>query len=190
VVLFSDRLLAETPFLDRDQGLGAVLGEARAEGGTALHDHLYRSVKRLEVRQGRRVVILLSDGVDSHSALRMQEARWLLRRSRALVYWIRIGGDPGRRAQRSSAWKDAESYQQELDMLATTVLETGGRILELEEIEGADAAFAEILAELREQYVIGYFPSDPGEPGTWHAVRVRVDERGLEVRVQQGYVEN
>lgn len=187
--LFSDRLLHVTPFSNDVQELSAGLAGVNANGGTALNDHFYLALKRLEARQGRRVVILLSDGIDSHSALRMREARWVARRSRALVYWIRT--DPGdeRRRARFSSWKDPGRYRSEYDMLIETVLETGGRIVTLDDIDQAAAAFREILAELREQYVLGYYPDNAMNDGSWHKVTVRLQPPGLRVRTRGGYLD-
>ncbi|MEE8366894.1 MAG: VWA domain-containing protein, partial [Thermoanaerobaculia bacterium] len=89
--IFSDRLLYLTGFSSDLALLTSGFRTIRAEGGTALNDHLYMALKRLEQRQGRRVVIVLSDGYDTHSALRMREITWLARRSRAMIYWIRLG---------------------------------------------------------------------------------------------------
>ena len=60
--LFPDRLLYASPFVGAGASLPTALTEVRADGGTALFDHLYLAIKQLESRQGRRVVIVLSDG--------------------------------------------------------------------------------------------------------------------------------
>jgi len=74
--LFSDRLLHVTPFSNDAEQLFAGLAGVAADGGTALNDHFYLALKRLETRQGRRVVILLSDGIDSHSCACARLAGW------------------------------------------------------------------------------------------------------------------
>jgi hypothetical protein len=43
------------------------------------------------------------------------------------------------------------------------------------------------MRELREQYVIGYYPSDPSEDGSWRDVKVRVKRSGVKVRSREGY---
>ena len=189
LLLFSDRLLYSTPFSNELGTLTQGLDRVRADGGTALNDHLYIALKRLESEQGRRVVIMLTDGIDSHSALRMSELGWLNRRSRTLIYWIRT--DPRNEAEkdRFSAWKDSDDYQSEYRKLATAVIESGGRIVTLDRIEDADAAFKEILDELREQYVLGYYPNNRRNDGSWHQVFVRLRMSDLRVRAQRGYVD-
>ncbi|MCP3958587.1 MAG: VWA domain-containing protein [bacterium] len=189
ILLFSDRLLHSTPFSHDTALLTSGLDGVRAAGGTALNDHFYLALKLLEHEQGRRVVVLLSDGIDSHSALRMSEVTWLARRSRALVYWLRT--DPGDESQksRSSAWKSPAGYRTEYQQLTRTILETGGRVITLQRIQDAEDAFREILEELREQYVLGYYPTVSRGDGSWHRVTVRVRKSGLQIRTRGGYVD-
>ncbi len=189
LLLFSDRLLHATPFSSDAGVLTAGIGSVKAAGGTALNDHLYLALKRLEHQQGRRVVVLLTDGIDSHSTLRMGDVTWLARRSRALIYWLRTGSREEAMKARSSAWKNPDAYRSEYEQLTRTVLETGGRIVTLNQIQDAETAFREILEELREQYVLGYYPTISHGDGTWHRVSVRVRRPGLSVRTRGGYVD-
>jgi Ca-activated chloride channel family protein len=188
VHLFSDRLLYASPFVGANSTLPATLAEVHAEGGTALFDHLYLSVKQLESRQGRRVVIMLSDGLDSHSVLRMREVAWLVRRSRAMIYWLRLGATK-EQPSRFSSWKNDDDYRKQWRLLSEIVAESGGRILDLKGVEQAESAVQEILAELREQYVLGYYPLSNRNDGSWHKVRVRVGRPGLRVRTRGGYLD-
>lgn len=188
IQLFSDRLLYASPFSNDVATLTAGLADVEADGGTALNDHLYRSIKLLEARQGRRVVIFLSDGIDSHSVLRMPQVSWLARRSRAMIYWIRV--DPTDMSEsRYSAWKDSDQYRNEYRQLQETVAETGGRVVTLERIDDAEKAVREILAELREQYVLGYYPSNSRGDDSWHKVNLRVRRSGVSVRARGGYID-
>ncbi|MDH3744681.1 MAG: VWA domain-containing protein [Acidobacteriota bacterium] len=188
VQLFSDRLLFSSPFANDPEQLTAALAVVKADGGTALYDHLYRALKMLEERQGRRVVVFLSDGVDSHSVIRMPELAWLARQSRATIYWIRIDPSDGREL-RFSAWKNPSIYRRDYGLLGTMVEESGGRIKTLEGIEEAGSAMRGILTELREQYAIGYYPSIQSDDGSWHRIGVRISEPGLQVRARKGYID-
>ena len=89
VILFSDRVVAESPFTGDPEAITAALQGARAAGGTAVNDHLYLALKRLEARQGRRVIVLLGDGRDIESVLTMDDVAWKAGRVQPLVYWIR-----------------------------------------------------------------------------------------------------
>jgi len=188
IQLFSDRLLFSSPF-SGDAGASTTgLASVEAAGGTALNDHLYRALKQLESRQGRRVVVFLSDGIDSHSTLRMADVTWLARRSRAMLYWINIDPIDGTMF-RYSAWKNPDQYRRDYKALSEIVSETGGRIVTLEQIEDAEKAVEEILSELREQYVIGYYPSTGNRSGSWHKVEVRLSRPGVRVRARSGYID-
>jgi len=89
LVIFSDYVRAVSPFTSFPEVLTAGLERVTAVGGTAINDVLYIALSRLEERQGRRVVVLLSDAIDSHSALGMRHVLPSARRSQALVYLIR-----------------------------------------------------------------------------------------------------
>ncbi len=191
LMLFSDHLVLATPFSGDAAEIDRRLEGVQAGGGTALNDHLYAALKRLEEHQGRRVVILLSDGTDIESVLGMDEVLWKARRGQTLVYWIHlrdVGGDAG--VTRTSAWRDAAGHQAELAGLRRLVEESGGRVREIARIGDAAAAFREILAELRDQYVLGYYPTRNLGDGRWHRVDVRVQGSGLDVRAREGYVDN
>lgn len=195
LLVFSDRILHTTPFTSFPTVLTTGLSDVRARGGSAVNDHLYLALKQLEERQGRRVVILLSDGVDSHSVLPMLQVLDKARRSQALVYWLRLpylGSEtatdedlPGLR----SAWRNEESYQSEFRTLRQAVEESGGRIQVLSSLGEIEGAFRGILEELRDQYVLGYYPKKVRKDGSWHKVRVTVRQPGLEVRARDGYID-
>lgn len=188
LLLFSDRVVHATPFTSFPDVLRAGLRGVRASGGTALDDHLYLALHELEQQQGRRVIILLSDGIDVASFLRMEEVLELSRRSRTLVYWVRPG--PSREKNRIyTAWRGEKEHRAELKQLSQMVQETGGRLVPLTSLDGIGDAFDLIMDELRDQYVLGYYPSRKRGEGEWHEVNVDVKLRGVEVRARQGYVE-
>lgn len=193
-ILFADRLLRATPFTDDPDELRSSLEGVEAGGGTALTDHLYAAFKILDGRQGRRVVVVLSDGFDVYSTLRMKDVLWKAQRSQAIVYWIQLkdqsaaaaGSQPGLYV---SSWRDAGANREEYETLRRLVLETGGRIQEIERIGELEWAFQSLLAELRDQYVLGYYPTGLRRDGSWRQVQVRVRGVGNSARVREGYVD-
>jgi Ca-activated chloride channel family protein len=185
LLLFSDRLLFRSEFTGEAAKLEEGLAAVRADGGTALNDHLYLALQMLEARQGRRVVIVLSDGIDVDSVLPASEVLATVRRSQALVYWLRLRDQ--RTGDHLSMWRDVAEHREELANLHRVVEDSGGRVLELAGVDLAEAAFAEVLAELREQYVLGYYPTRSGGGGEWHEVDVRVARSGHAVRTRAGY---
>jgi Ca-activated chloride channel family protein len=192
LVVFSDRILHQTPFSTFSEVLTAGLTGVEAQGGTAVNDHLYLALKQLEARQGRRVVVLLSDGVDSHSVLSMGEVLESARRSQALIYWVRLPlrpGDGGELPDVVTTWRSSAEHRREHDLLRRTVEESGGRIELVRSLDDIAPAFAGILQELREQYVLGFYPDRPRHDGGWRRLQVRVEGRGLRVRAREGYVD-
>lgn len=191
LILFSDRVLKATLFTSEPQVLADSLVGVTAGGGTALNDHLYLALKQLDRRQGRRVVILLSDGADVLSVLSMKDVLWKARRSQALIYWVLLTDEKGgKEGSFSSAWRNAEANDAQLSLLQQTVKESGGRIERTAHIEDLGPVLQEILSELREQYVLGYYPTKPRKDGSWRQVKVRVHRIGADVRTREGYVDD
>jgi len=189
VMLFSDRLLRATEFSEDREMLSQALTRVEAAGGTSINDHLFLALSRLEAVQGRRVVVLFSDGSDVHSVLPMEGVLQKARSSRALIYWIQLR-DPGEDSEvpeYTSSWRNVEANRREFKDLRLAIQESGGRIEVVESLEELEEAFAGILAELREQYVLGYYPSEAKHDGGWRDVRVRVEKSGLDVRTRGGY---
>jgi Ca-activated chloride channel family protein len=186
LTLFSDRRIRASSFAHSADEITYGLHATRAAGGTALNDYLYYALRLLEGRQGRRVIVVLSDGIDTDSFLGADDVRWAARRSQAVIYWIRL------RTVReagtfSSSWRNRQEHAHELSVLEQTVAESGGAVREIDGVEGAAKAFGEILRELRSQYVLGYYPSRNEDDGEWHDVRVEVRKRT--VRTRNGYID-
>jgi Ca-activated chloride channel family protein len=187
VVTFDDLQRHEARFDGADhQTAGTALEDAMAGGGTALNDALYTAIRQLDARLGRRVVVLLSDGVDVHSALRGAEVRWAQGASDAMVYWIRIAGTEARRPHRS-VWRPVDEHERERSDLVALVEESGGRVVEIRRVAEIAAAFDNIFDELRSQYVLGYYPSVDRDDGKWHEIKVEVSVAGTSVRTRKGY---
>jgi Ca-activated chloride channel family protein len=189
LLLFCDRVLLETPFTTFSSVLSIGLQGARAQGGTAINDGLYLALKRLEAEQGRKVVVLLSDGVDVESVLPMSRVRRVANLNQAMLYWIRLPRAGGSDTRRFSSWRSDGEHAEEIALLNRTVEESGGRIVNIESIDQVAGALQKLLRELRDQYVLGYYPTHEKGPGSWHDVEVELRRRGLKVRTRAGYLE-
>jgi Ca-activated chloride channel family protein len=188
LMLFSDHVLLETPFTSVQPILTLGLRGVTAGGGTALNDALFLAAKRLETRRGRKIAVLLSDGVDVESVLSVDAAQAIARRQ-VTLYWLRLRRDEdGKKVRISSAWRDAPEHQRETEHLRAAVLGSGGRVADLAGVEEIPATLKGLLAELREQYVLGITPRRTGGHGAWHEVKVEV-RGGLDARTQDGYFE-
>src|SRR4029453_4979992 len=182
LALFSDRLLRLTPFTSDKAALGTNLAGVKSAGGTAVNDFLYLSLKALDTRQGQRVVVLFSDGSDVHSVLPASDVLWKARAGQSLIYWIQLGG---KHKSFTSSWRDYASNDREYEDLEKAVRESGGRILPIERAEELESAFRNILQELRQQYALGYYPSNAKGDGKWHKIDVNVRSFGR-VRTREG----
>jgi Ca-activated chloride channel family protein len=186
VALFSDRLLRFSPFTADKAALQATFDAARAAGGTAVNDFLYMSLKLLDARAGQRVVVLFSDGSDVHSVLPASDVLWKARAGQSLIYWLQLGG---KRRSFTSNWRDFQANDREYENLERAIRESGGRVVTIERIGELEHAFRGILQELRQQYALGYYPSNSRGDGTWHKIDVRVRGFGGRVHHREGYAD-
>jgi VWFA-related protein len=194
LVVFSDYIRAVSPFTSFPEVLTAGLERVTAVGGTAINDVLYIALSRLEERQGRRVVVLLSDAIDSHSALGMRHVLPSARRSQAIVYLIRThtseaAANAGEPPRASSPWRDSQNLQAEFQELLGLVNDSGGRVIDVGSPAGIEAAFSEVISELRDHYVLGYYPNNQHGDGRWHKVRVKVSRPDVNLRTSSGYLD-
>lgn len=194
VMVFSDVLQNSTVFSGIPEVLSAGLTGAVGLGGTAVNDNMYSALKLLEHRQGRRLIVLLSDGVDHHSALSGDDVLNHARRSQTMVYWIRLlqpgeSADPVKRPDLASAWHTPVEYRRQEAALRELVEQSGGRIIPARSSLEIQPMFIEILRELREQYALGYYPDRRRKDGSWRRVEVRVDRPGVVVRTHEGYLD-
>jgi Ca-activated chloride channel homolog len=188
LLLFADRVLLESPFANAASFLTLGLADAQAGGGTALNDALFLALARLEGRPGRKVVLILSDGEDVDSVLSMAAVQTYARRSGVILYWLRLGMVDDSR-QSYTPWRGVAAHEREKRLFRETVNDSGGRMLPVPVLDGVRDALAAVLQELREQYVIGYYPSATRGSDTWHEVRVEVAAPGTSVRSHRGYLE-
>lgn len=199
VVLYDDQVRLATGFHDRAAPLHDALAAVEAGEGSAILDRLFVALLELERQQGRRVIVLLSDGRDLHSVVRADDLEGVARSSQAILYWVRLApprpraiGAGRRLVQRAvplSAWRDSSDFRRQERQLETLVRRSGGRIYELVDSAGVEPAFGDILRELREQYALGYYPTPRRNDGSWRRVRVSVAHPGARLRVREGYVD-
>ena len=139
---------------------------------TALHDAIIAALDRLEPEQGRQALVVFSDGVDRYSTATPAEVIDRARRSTALIYPIAMG-------------------KARPPLLAELAVITGGRSFLLKDAKELEKTLGTIARELRHQYLLGYTPSRPIEPGEsdWRSIRVRVKatQPGVRVRARDGY---
>lgn len=167
-----------TSYTRRFTTLNQRLKRLKSEGGTSLYDAIYLASEELAYRNGRHVMVLITDGGDTtsnkdfHAAL---EAAQLADTVLYPVLVVPITNDAGRNTGGENA----------LTLLAQG---TGGRVFTPSIGAELDRAFADILRELRTQYLIGYYPKDvPPTKDRFHMLKVNVQGRNLRVITRSGY---
>jgi len=188
VLVFSTRLLAASDFAGRYQPLNRLIEDVRPAGGTAINDFLFLGLQRLEQRQGRRVLVLLSDGWDVHSVLRMEQVAGIARQSQAQIFWLQLKEGSSGFVQLLNSWRDPPENRRQMRMLRKTIKESGGRIIVVAGPDEIEGAFQEVLAELREQYALGYYPDRRFDDGRWRRLEIDVDG-SLKVKAREGYLD-
>ncbi len=165
-------------FTRRIERLEQALRSLRGEGGTSLYDALYLASRDLRFRDGRHIMIVVTDGGDTTSTKNFDEALEAVQRADAVVYPILvvpIQADVGRNIGGEHA-------------LATIAARTGGRVFSPSLGSGIDDAFDEILRELRTQYMIGYYPKAvPPSKDRFHNVSVKMRRPDLRAVTRSGY---
>jgi VWFA-related protein len=141
-------------------------------GSTALYDVLLRGVEMLGRQTGRKALIVFTDGEDQGSHATINDVERRLQSSDVTLYMIGQGRgvtmDPLRRV---------------MERLATP---TGGRALFTENADELHTAFADLLDELSNQYLLGYQSTNSKRDDQWRRIKVEV-EGHHEVRARQGY---
>jgi VWFA-related protein len=148
--------------------------------------------------QGRKAIVLFTDGVDTLSRLAgWQDIITRFEEAGVLVYPVRydtwgdmqaslsLASPPGlTRTLRGSTKEEYAAAAGRLKELATR---TGARYYEVENIGDTKQAFASIAEELRRQYWLGYYPANTARDGRYRKIRVAVNQPEVVVRARDGY---
>ena len=149
--------------------------------GTALYDAVYlASHDEFGHEVGRKAMILLTDGQDEGSRLKIKDAIEAAQKADAICYVLLI-------ADRGFYGLGGFGYSGDAEMKKLT-LETGGRVIEVgNKIDKLRKAFDDIAAELRSQYNIGYTPTNSARDGSFRKVEVRSKPEEYKIQTRSGY---
>jgi Ca-activated chloride channel family protein len=171
-------LTADRPRID------AAIRDLSASGGTALYDGVYVVLKELERARmpeiRRRVLVLLSDGLDTSSRLSADDMLALARRAGVGIYVIAMPTSSGLPRNR----QDGSTLQAAYAMRALA-RDTGARSFFPAKVEELPAIYREIAQELANQYELGYLPSRSDTRGSFRRVTVHVEK--AVARTRSGY---
>ncbi|MBO0719666.1 MAG: VWA domain-containing protein [Blastocatellia bacterium] len=144
-------------------------------GGTSIYDSIIATcTDMLAGKQGRKMIILFTDGYDTTSQTKRSDAVEEALRAEAVIYAIAVG-DP----------RDQGVNKSELNRICEP---TGGRAFIPRDVEDLDRAFNELEQEMRQQYLLAYEPINDRADGSFRRIEVRTTNRkGAHIHHRQGY---
>jgi Ca-activated chloride channel family protein len=182
VVGFNDRPAVIVDFTSQVDDVEARMVMLKPENRTALIDAVYLAVNKL--RQGkfdRKALLIISDGGDNRSRYTEGELRRVVRESDVQIYSIGI----------FDQYAPTQEEQMGPILLSDICEMTGGRMFRVNDLGDLGDIASRISAELRNEYVLGYRPSDIKHDGNWRKLKIRlVPPPGLPpltVHNRQGY---
>ena len=185
---FDSRYFGVVRFTPDRKAVEAGFSELAPFGATALHDALDHAAADIASHgEGRRAVVVITDGVDTASQKAADE---VVERSRALdvpIYTVSVVSpldDP-----RSSLFTGAErpsAAAEGAKVLARYAALSGGAAFTVSDFKALKLAAERIAAELKTQYRLGYDP--PDSPPRFRKIEVRSTRKGVSVRTRSGYL--
>ena len=147
--------------------------------GTVMFDAVYLAAnEKLKGEVGRKVIILITDGVDQGSKMSRSQAIEAAQRADAVVYSIDYE-DP-----RYHNGPFGMSGEGDLRRMSD---ETGGHVYKVDRRNTLDQVFKELQDEMRTQYLIGYTPTNEAKDGGYRKLEVRALNKDYKVQARKGY---
>jgi VWFA-related protein len=150
--------------------------------GTILYDAVYLAAHdQLRGQVGRKVIVLITDGNDEGSRLKIEDALHAAQMADALIYGIEYydaaayGGGWGIGGSGGGA------------VLKRMSEETGGHMFQVSRRHPLSEAFDEIQREMRTQYAIGYVPTNDKKDGTFRRIEIKTRDKDQKVQARKGY---
>jgi len=175
---FNYDIRLEHDFTHNYAALERPLKALHGEASTSLYDAIFYASRSLESRDGRKAIIVVTDGGDTTSARDLKTALKAAQLADAVIYPVvimPITNDAGRNTGGENA-------------LTIMAQGTGGRTFLPSLGKELDKAFSEIIMELRTQYLLGFYPHDvPLKKDPFHRLEVRLKSPELRVSARNGY---
>lgn len=149
------------------------------DGATALFDTMVKAAEMLRPFEGRKVIVIVSDGADTYSEL--QDFDVVLQRVLAVdcqIYAVQTGQSENANLYNLAAYRRLQEFTSQ----------TGGAVFVPRGTSDLDVAFSQIAADLSQQYVLSYYPNDDKRDGRFRTISLTIAKRpGLRVRARKGY---
>ena len=175
VSAFSHDVTKAAPFVSDVASLTAqVEAIPAAEGGTALYDAIITGLYRFRTLQGRKALIVLTDGIDTTSHVPYDEMINYARSARVPLYFIGI----------SLSFLDVSGTSK----MKTLAAETGGVAYFIKDTKQLPETYKALENDLRTQYLLAYNTETTRKDRDYRTIEVKVDRPGAVVRTIRGYI--
>lgn len=168
LVSFNDRAELMSAFTNSVEDLQSRILSASAKGRTALLDAIYLGLTEMRTaRNAKRALLILSDGGDNNSRYTEKDIKRLVREAATQLYSVGIFEPLGSRS-RTPEELSGPSLLSEVTEL------TGGRAFTVENVNELPDIAAKIGEELRNQYILGYRPSNKSHDARWRKIKIKL----------------
>ena len=169
VIDFDDKVYLIQDLTSDKEALREAASSTEAIGGTAIYDALHAAFRKLRGIDGRKAIVLLTDGDDTNSQFPFERVLEEAKTQEVLIYAIGLGA-----TVRKGALKEFCDA-------------TGGRAYFVDKAKELSTAYTAIAAELRAQYHVSYQSPRKEYDGRWVAVEIEIANPDLSVRARKGY---
>ncbi|MDQ2901394.1 MAG: VWA domain-containing protein [Acidobacteriota bacterium] len=150
--------------------------------GTVLYDAIYLAASdRLSKEAGRKAIVLITDGVDQGSRLKLDAAVEAAQKSDAVIYSIYYVDPSAYGGGGFSFGGGGEGYLKKMSE------ETGGHVFRVDRKHSLDNIFEELQQEMRSQYSIGFTPTNDRKDGSYRKLDLHAQDKNLKVQARKGY---
>ena len=154
-----------------------TIGQPR---GTILYDAVYLAAnEKLRTEVGRKAMVLITDGIDEGSRLKIHDAIEAAQKADAVIYSI-LYSDPRFRGPFGNFGGGESALRKMSDA-------TGGRVFRVDRSHSLDSIFRELQDEMRSQYSIGYTPLNDARDGSYRKLDIKLANKDLKAQARKGY---
>ncbi len=196
LIRFSDNAELVQDFTDDRRRILRAVEDLEPQGSTALYEAVLLGLQKVTSGKHRkRALLLVTDGNDTASGVKFKDVLTLARKSEVIIYALGIGhGEKGSYGHDVLGGILGRRDKDEVDMKVLNGFAdaTAGRAFYLENAHAGgrdlvDEAAAEVANELKQQYTLGYRPTNKRPDGTFHQIKVELADKSLHVRTKGGY---
>ena len=161
IVHFDSTARMDRDFTNSIPELEETLASVKPFGQTAIYDAVMLALEHMPAAKNqKRVILLFTDGVDNSSKHTLDQAVEATKRAHVAVYTVGLLSQSGGQKAEDSLVRIAEA--------------SGGRSYFPSTVDEARSAMERVARDLREQYTLGYFSSNPSHNGAWRSVRIEL----------------